>query len=508
MHRLLKRQLKKVGYGGEVLSKEELNRFIDMVNQAYIDCDEDREFLEHTLDVSSKEMHDLYVALEEKSQTKLAQSEARYKALARHDSLTGIANRYALEEELKRLIALSKREKKSFALLFMDLDHFKNINDTHGHDFGDLLLKEVVKRVLPQLRTEDIMARLGGDEFVIVLTNISEEKLVVVIEKILSLFRKPWEIEGHTLNVSTSIGVVLYPKDGEDAWELLKNADIAMYRAKEMGRDNFSFFTQELNDAIMYEMRLEEDMPKAIQNNEFELFFQPKVRVDNDEIIGAEALIRWRHPEFGLLTPKEFIPLAETNGFISKIGEWVLEESTKIIEEFNTIDTNKEMHLCINVSSKQFVYSNLYEIVHRIVKNLDNPRQLILEITESIMLEDVEFILFALQRMHDLGILLSIDDFGRGYSSLSYLTKLPIDSIKIDKLFIDQIKPELKEKTLIDTIIAMADTLEKCVVAEGVEKEYQLNYLREKGCKYYQGNYFSKPVSKEEYMKMLQKKFL
>jgi diguanylate cyclase (GGDEF)-like protein len=505
MHRLLKRQLKKIGYTGGSLSQEDLERFIEMVDQAYRDDDEDREFLEHTLDVSSKEMHDLYLSLEEKSQTKLAQSEARYKALARHDSLTGIANRYALEEELKRLISSSRRQHKSFALLFMDLDHFKNINDTHGHDFGDLLLKEVVKRILPHLRTEDIMARLGGDEFVIVLTDINEDKLIVVIEKILGLFRESWNIDGHRLNVSTSIGVVLFPKDGMDVGELLKNADIAMYRAKEMGRDNFSFFTQELNAKIMYEMQLEEDMHKALQNREFELYFQPKVSILNGALIGAEALIRWRHPKFGLLSPMEFIPLAETNGFIAKIGEWVIEEGVKAINEFNSIDTAKELHLSLNVSSKQFICSNLFEIVQKNIKRIDKPCQLILEITEGLMLEDVDFVLFTLQKIHALGVLLSMDDFGTGYSSLSYLTKLPIDSIKIDKIFVDQISKDSSDKNLIEIIIAMADTLQKCVIAEGVEEEYQLEYLRERGCKYYQGYYYSKPVTKAQYLEMLQK---
>jgi len=510
MHRLLKRQLKKLGYTGGPLSEADVKRFIDMVDQAYKDDDEDREFLEHTLDVSSQEMHELYLSLEEKSQTKLAQSEARYKALARHDSLTGIANRYALEEELKRLISFSKRQQKRFAVLFMDLDHFKKINDTHGHDFGDVLLKEVVKRILPQLRTEDIMARLGGDEFVLVLTDINEEKLVLVIEKILALFRKPWEIEGYTLNVSTSIGVVVYPKDGETVGELLKNADIAMYRAKEMGRDNFSFFTQELNAKVMYEMELEKDMHKALENKEFELYFQPKVNIEDGSLIGAEALIRWRHPKFGLLLPEEFIPLAETNGFIAKIGEWVLQEAVAAIHTFNTIDTKQELHLSVNVSSKQFVCSNLYDIVHSSIEALKKPQQLILEITENVILEDLEFILLSLQRIRSLGVLLSVDDFGTGYSSLSYLSKLPIDSIKIDKIFVDQISKNSTDQTLIDTIIAMADTLQKCVIAEGVEDAHQLAYLREHGCKYYQGYYHSKPMQKKEYLALLnlKKEFL
>jgi EAL domain-containing protein (putative c-di-GMP-specific phosphodiesterase class I) len=272
-----------------------------------------------------------------------------------------------------------------------------------------------------------------------------------------------------------------------------------------MGRDNFSFFTQELNAKIMYEMQLEEDMHKALQNREFELYFQPKVSILNGALIGAEALIRWRHPKFGLLSPMEFIPLAETNGFIAKIGEWVIEEGVKAINEFNSIDTAKELHLSLNVSSKQFICSNLFEIVQKNIKRIDKPCQLILEITEGLMLEDVDFVLFTLQKIHALGVLLSMDDFGTGYSSLSYLTKLPIDSIKIDKIFVDQISKDSSDKNLIEIIIAMADTLQKCVIAEGVEEEYQLEYLRERGCKYYQGYYYSKPVTKAQYLEMLQK---
>jgi len=506
MHRLLKRQLKKIHYSGGDLSKEDFEAFLNLVDQAYRDDDEDREFLEHTLEVSSKEMHDLYDQLEKKSQSKLAQSEARFRALAKHDTLTGISNRFALEEELKRLVASSKRTDANFALLFLDLDHFKNINDTFGHDFGDKLLKEVVSRVSPKLRKEDIFARLGGDEFVIVLTNIKESKLSVIIEKIISLFREPWEIDEHFISVSTSMGVVLYPKDGNDTFELLKNADIAMYRAKELGRDKFSFFTEELNAKVRHEIQLEEDMNHALQRSEFELYFQPKVKVATYEMIGAEALIRWNHPKEGFLTPAAFIGLAEDNGFIVKIGEWVLQEANRAIREFNKVDNAKQMHLSVNVSLKQLQTSEFYDVVKKALVGI-NPNQLILEITEHVMAVDIEFTLEMLQQIQSLGVRICMDDFGTGYSSLSYLREFPINTIKIDKTFVDVIPKEGQErKILIDTIIAMANTLDKFVIAEGVEEEYQLEYLKQRGCQYFQGYLYSKPIEESAYLQLLQKR--
>ena len=504
MHRLLKRQLKKIGYNDdECVTKEQFEKFINFVDLAYKDGDEDREFLEHTLEVSSKEMKELYQELEKKSRTKLAKSEARFKSLARHDSLTGISNRFALEEELKALISASKRYKLKFALLFMDLDHFKTINDTYGHDFGDKLLQEVVARVLPELRAEDIFARLGGDEFVIVFTNIEEISLSMMVERIINLFRKPWYINEIELNISTSMGIVIYPKDGENEIDLLKHADIAMYKAKEQGRDKFSFFTNELNQKVLHDMKLEEDLYKAIENKEFELFYQPKVDVQTNKIVGCEALIRWRHPEFGLVYPLEFIPLAESNGMIQKIGAWVIFEAAEAIKRFNKFDTKKQLHVSVNVSLKQLQDQKIFKIFQKALVGI-NKEQLVLEVTESIMAEDVELAIEMLNKIRKLGVRISMDDFGTGYSSLSYLNKLPIDSLKIDKAFVDEIPKDTQEKKiLIDTIIVMARTLDMCVVAEGVEEEYQLEYLRERDCMFYQGYLFSKPVCEEEYLGLI-----
>ena len=502
MHRLLKRQLKKLGYSGGDLSEEQFQTFLEMCERAYVDADEDRTFLEHTLEVSSKEMQDLYAELEQKSRTKLAQSEARFRTLAQHDSLTGIANRFSLEERLASLIAYSKRYHQKFALLFLDLDHFKYINDTFGHDFGDKLLKEVVKRISSELRSEDIFARLGGDEFVIVFTNITERSLYKTVEKILLLFREPWRIEDHILNVSTSIGVVFYPKDGKDTQELLKHADIAMYRAKHLGRDNFSFYTKELNEKVMREIELEVDMQQALIRDEFELFYQPKVDGKTNEIIGAEALIRWHHKEFGVLLPDEFIPIAENNGFILKIGEWVIKQACKDIKDFNRFNKD-DLHVSVNVSIKQLQVKTLFELIKRNLQDIDSS-QLIVEITETILLKDVDIAVEMLNKIRSLGVKISMDDFGTGYSSLSQLSKLPIDSLKIDKLFVDEIPEDGNSaKILINTIIAMANTLDVCLIAEGVEKEYQAQYLLERGCQYYQGYLFAKPMPKKDYIKLI-----
>jgi len=503
MHRLLKMQLKKIGYANKELTSEQTHKLINLVDRAYIESDEDREFLEHTLEVSSREMHELYEELERKSASKLAQSEARFRALAQHDTLTGISNRFALENELHRLISRYRRKNKKFALLFLDLDHFKKINDSYGHDFGDKLLQEVVARIAPKLRAEDIFARIAGDEFVIVFTDISENSLSVMIEKILIQFRELWSIENHQLRVSTSIGVALFPKDGSDEVELMKNADIAMYKAKEMGRDKFSFFTDELNAKVLLDIQLEEDMFDALDKGEFELHYQPKVDIRDNRIIGAEALIRWNHPEYGLLSPDKFIPLAEGNGFIIKLGEWVIREGCNALKRMNNSEKSITHHISVNVSLKQLQSSELYDVIKSALSKMDHS-QLILEITESIMADDVDFAIHMLKKIQKLGVKISMDDFGTGYSSLSYLHKLPIDTIKIDKLFVDEIPRDLSDnKILLDTVIAMAKTLDMCVIAEGVEYGYQRDYLKARECFFYQGYLFSKPIPEDEYISLL-----
>ncbi len=498
MYKLLQRQLKKIGFQEKSITLKQFLMFIRLVDKSYRDCEDERHFLEHTLEVSSREMRGLYEALQKKSATRLAQSEARYRTLAQRDTLTGIANRYALEEALKKEIAVSKRHHRKFALLFMDLDNFKSINDTLGHDFGDKLLQEVSKRIGAQLRSEDVFARLGGDEFVIVFTNIDVQSLSPTIEKILHLFQTPWDVgetEKRTLNVSTSMGVVVYPRDGKDAIELLKHADIAMYKAKETGRNTFSFFTQELNEKVHFNMALEMDMSRAIRDNQFMLLYQPKAEVKTGRIIGAEALIRWKHPEFGLLTPDQFIPLAEGNGQILDIGAWAIREAAKAIERFNALDQKSRLHVSVNISLKQLQTSQTYDLIQESIRNIDGAQ----------LTKDITFAIDILNTIRSLGVRVAMDDFGTGYSSLSNLTKFPINGIKIDRSFISKIPHDghRGEKSLVGPMIMMAKTLDLCTVAEGVEKEYQLDYLNKKHCKYYQGYLLAKPMSEDQYVAFL-----
>ena len=503
MHRLLARQLKKAGFTQEELEDTKLAKLLEMVEQAYSESDDDRKFYEHTLSVSSQEMRELYEELERRSLSALAKSEARYKELAYHDSLTGILNRHALEEELEKLLYETKRTGGKFAVLFLDLDRFKNINDSYGHDVGDKLLQAVAGRIAPNLRKEDLFARLGGDEFVIVFTNVySRYALTKMVKKILALFSDAFDVDEHRFFISTSIGVVLYPDDGRTVSDLLKNADIAMYRSKENGRNNFSFFTEELNAEIRFNLELEQRMKQALDAGEFILHFQPQVDMVTKEIIGAEALVRWQHPKFGLLGPERFIPLAESDGFIKSLGRWIIEESCRFIELCNDLFAHETLHVSVNVSLKQ-LEEELVSIIERSVRKI-KPNQLVIEVTESVMSRDIEHTKGLLEQIRDLGVGISMDDFGTGYSSLSYLKELPIHTLKIDKSFVDDISQKRDtECILINSIIALAKSLHLSVIAEGVEKEQQMEYLLEHGCRYAQGYLFGTPVSKDDYFSLL-----
>ena len=434
--------------------------------------------------------------------TQIIQTQKELDHLAKHDSLTGISNRMSLYSQMEYVIAVSKREQSNFAVLFLDLDHFKNINDTLGHNIGDKILQEVVKRVQPNIREEDLFARLGGDEFVIVLTNVDEGHLSIVLNKIMDLLRKDFDIDTYKLKISSSIGVALYPEDGKDITTLMKNADIAMYKAKDMGRDNFNFFTEALNVDVQKKVRLEHEMSKALQNNEFVLYYQPKLETKTNRLIGAEALIRWQHHEDGLIYPDEFIELAESTGFIVKLGRWVIEEGCRMIAQLNRLG-HSDHHISINISTRQIQSDDIYSVIKGAIDvNSIDPAQLSLEITESVMFTKTESSVQVLNRLKSLGVKICLDDFGTGYSALSYLHQYPIDAVKIDRSFVDLIPTDGAKTVLLDTIIAMGETLDLNIIAEGVEEEYQREYLNKKECLYYQGFLFSKAVDKESYIKL------
>lgn len=424
-----------------------------------------------------------------------------------HDSLTGLPNRYHLYSQLKLTVANANRYNRKFAILFLDLDHFKNINDTLGHNVGDSLLKAVSKKFKSMIRENDIVARIGGDEFIIVLNDFSDTGVLEeVITKILHAFHQEWNIQDNFLRLSTSIGVAIYPDDSKDINELMKFADIAMYKAKAEGRDQFSFFTATLNAQIHEDVKIANDMHRAMKDHEFVLYYQPKIHIISGKIIGAEALIRWKHYEKGMIYPNSFIMIAESTGFILKLGAWIIEETAEMLSRLQHAGYD-DVHVSCNVSTRQFQNLHLFsDIENAIRSNGINPELFAIEITESIMMEYLDITLAVLKKIKALGIHICMDDFGTGYSSLSYLRQFPIDSLKIDKSFVDDIVKEGdNDHILLNTIIAMGQTLNINVIAEGVEEAFQVEYLKERGCQHFQGYYFSKPVPEDEFLELLEK---
>ena len=421
------------------------------------------------------------------------------------DTLTGISNRLHLEILMERLLFDTYTKDHQFSMLFLDLDHFKHINDTLGHDIGDLLLQQIAHNISSVVRPNDIFARIGGDEFVIIFRDVDKTELLHILDQLMALIHKPWMINEYELSVTASIGVVRYPEDGTSTVDLMKSADIAMYKSKSRGRNNFTFYDKEYDISIHTEMELVQDMSMAIDNNEFTLHYQPKVLVNNNKVVAAEALIRWKHPKFGYIMPDKFIPLAENTGFILRLGRWIIKEACQSIAEFNRCNTQKKLNLSINISIRQFQHEDIYKILkENIERYAIDGSQISIEITESIMMENHEQMVKKLNEIKTLNVGISLDDFGTGYSTLSYLNKLSIDELKIDKAFVDVIPTENQRNThtsiVLDTIIAMGKTLNMSVVAEGVEHEYQRQYLEEKGCDIYQGYLFSKALPREEYI--------
>ncbi len=433
--------------------------------------------------------------------TEQYQVQNRISNMLYYDPLTGISNRLHLEIQMERLLKECRRKHGQFSILFIDLDYFKHINDTLGHDVGDELLKRVAESIRQMLDPGDIFARIGGDEFVIVLRETKEEYLLVRLRNIMKAFEQTWRVKEYDLQISASIGVARYPEDGDTIVSLMKNADIAMYRSKNNGRNNFTFFEPSFNQTVHMEMSLIQEMSDAIDRGEFSFHFQPKVSLKSNKVISAEALIRWDHPKIGTIYPDTFIDLAENTGLILKLGRWVINEACRSIEWFSTIMPEKRFPLSINISIRQFQQEDLYTIIKNALDKYHiDPSLLTIEITESIMMENNEEMIEKLNMIKSLNIGIALDDFGTGYSTLSYLDKISVNELKIDKAFIDAIPKSGEQNILLDTIITMGRTLHMTVVAEGVEHEYQRAYLRKKKCDLYQGFLFSRAVKKEEYI--------
>jgi len=428
---------------------------------------------------------------------RLKQEQEELYKLSTKDPLSGLYNRLSLMEKINWIISKSKRSESQFALLFLDLDNFKNINDSRGHEFGDEVLKHIATILISSVRENDIVSRLGGDEFVVVLPEIEDNKAILeVIKRIQIALQEPMEFENYKYHITCSIGIAIYPKDGTTVSDLLKNADIAMYKAKALGKNNFHFFTEHLNIEVQEKIKIQRLMHTALENNNFKLYYQPKVDIQTNQIVGCEALIRLIDPKYGLIPPDKFIYIAEENNFIISLGEWILKEAVQQIKKWETTEF-KDITLSINVSGIQFNDKSLLEKFKEAIKDID-PAKLDIELTESVLMNDFDKKLKIIKSFKDLGLSLSLDDFGTGYSSLSYLKNIPFDTLKIDKSFIDDLENE-KDQSFINMIVTIADELGLEVIAEGVENQEQLNYLKKIKCAQYQGYYCSKPLPIEEF---------
>ncbi|MDX1808995.1 MAG: EAL domain-containing protein [Sulfurospirillaceae bacterium] len=426
-------------------------------------------------------------------------SEKRIHYLANYDGLTGLPNRTQLDIHIKDLINFAKRDKSEITVIFLDLDHFKDINDSLGHSTGDDLLISVAKRLRLLLREVDTISRMGGDEFVILLPDTTANGATIVTQKIIDAFNKPFHIADHELSISASIGIAMYPHDGEDFETLYKNADTAMYRAKKDGRNTFCFFTQEMQENSIRHLELSNALRYAIERDQLELHYQPQFSTHDNVIIGAEALLRWNHPEFGKIPPDEFIPIAEESGIILSIGEWVLREATKSAKQW--IDDGMEpIIISVNLSAVQFRSTTLTSNIIDILNEVELPIEYLeLELTESVAMQNPQRAINIINELHTNGIKLSIDDFGTGYSSLSYLKRFSIYKLKIDQSFVRDITIDPEDKAIVNAIISLAKSLGLKTIAEGVETIDQLDYLTEQGCDEIQGYFFSRPLPKDEF---------
>lgn len=423
-------------------------------------------------------------------------------AQSRKDPLTGLPNRIAIDEILTREIARNRRHEEYSAILYLDLDNFKDINDKLGHSSGDDLLERAALRIRTILREEDELARLGGDEFLVLLPNSNAEKSSLVAQRIIEVFEAPFRMSGQNMKVSASIGICIFPDNGDDCSALLKNADAAMYEAKRQGGNRFVFYRDELGEHIRQRLQLQHDFLRALQLQEFFLCYQPLVDLTSGKIVGAEALVRWMDPQRGLRNPAEFIPFAEESGVILLLGEWVLK--TACLEAKSWADQGYDIHIAVNLSTRQFQDPDLFSKISNALSEAElPPAKLELEITESASMQDPEASIQVMDKLKSIGIRIAIDDFGTGYSSLAYLKRIPADIIKIDRSFVNGIHNDPDDLAIVRTILALGNSLEKRCLAEGIETAENFEILNSLGCHFGQGYWMSKPIPAIEFSNLL-----
>ncbi|MED1721196.1 EAL domain-containing protein [Mesorhizobium sp. M00.F.Ca.ET.186.01.1.1] len=432
------------------------------------------------------------------------QSEELIHHLAYHDALTDLPNRRMYTQHLSREIMQAKRFQSNLAVLFLDLDRFKDVNDSFGHDVGDLLLVEAANRLKACLRPNDVAARLGGDEFTVLLSQLTDrEEAAALANRIMEALQRPFILQDHSFNVSCSIGIALYPQDGDNADDLLKRADTALYTVKSRGKNGYDFFDPTMEAKSLERILMENELRKAIEQEQFQIYYQPKIDIATDTLTGMEALVRWVHPELGVIPPNRFIPIAEETGMIIALGEWILRQACRQNKIWH--DQGYLLKVSVNLSARQIYQKDLVEMIKQILAETELAAEwLELEITESIFVK-MEEATAVLQQIRDIGIHISIDDFGTGYSSFSYIKSLPVDTIKIDASFIRDIHHNQESQAIVKAIVTIAQSLNMNVIAEGIELNDQAAALQKNGCDHGQGYLFSRPLATDDFERYLRK---
>lgn len=425
-----------------------------------------------------------------------ANAQRRIQHLAYHDALTGLPNRMLFMDRIDQAISRAQREEGQFALLFIDIDHFKVINDSMGHDAGDQLLNLISMRLRDTLRKSDTVARLGGDEFTVIIEYLQHSDDVIQITKnILSTLDLPAEVNGKEVYVGGSIGIAMYPQDGENFGVLLKNADTAMYKAKELGRNTFQFYASEMSHKAMQRLELENQIRTALKEDQFEVYYQPKIDLQNNKCMGVEALVRWNHPQRGLISPDDFVPLAEEIGLITQLDEWVMKAACLQFMQWKQQGYPLN-NLSVNISSRHFKEGNLIEYCTTLLEMTGiSAEQLEIELTESALVDNYSNAKYILDKLHTMGLRIALDDFGTGYASMAYLKEFPFDTVKIDRSFIRDIPQDHEDAAIVTAMIQLSQALKLNIVAEGIETDQQRQFLYDNACGYGQGYLWSRPVS-------------